>query len=123
MYTTVEGLLKQIHDRLHGANPLARGDVASSSQKNKFAAFLDALQEYRSGLEPFTIVMEDPMDQSLIFSTGTAEHVDSQLVQTSYVRTAEENEECGLIDPAYREFDPEYLANLALEGDPVPQPR
>ena len=122
LYTTVEGLLKQIHDRLRSANPLARGDAANSQQRKNFETFLSKIHDYRSGVEKFTIVMEDPMDQSFIFSTATDECLDEQLKAETYQRTKEEDEECGLIDPSFRNFDPEYVANLKKEGDPLPKP-
>jgi ZPR1 zinc finger protein len=122
LYTTVEGLLKQIHDRLSKANPLDRGDASTTTQRSNFKVFLSSIHDYRSGHEPFTIVMEDPMDQSFIYSTATEDRHDTQLTQTTYVRTKEEDEECGVIDPSFRDFDPEYIANLQSQGDPLPKP-
>jgi ZPR1 zinc finger protein len=122
LYTTVEGLLKQIHDRLRSANPLARGDESNSEQRSNFEHFLTKIHDYRSGMEQFTIVMEDPMDQSFIFSTATDGGQDEQLKVETYQRTKEEDDECGLVDPSFREFDPEYIANLEKEGDPLPKP-
>ena len=127
LYTTVEGLLKQIHDRLKNANPLARGDEASSKQRNNFEEFLTKIHDFRnfrSGMEPFTIILEDPMDQSSIFSAATETNnvIDLQLKVEEYERTKEEEEECGLVDPAFRTFDPEYVENLKREGDPLPKP-
>ena len=121
LYTTVEGLLKQIHDRLKSSNPLTRGDIADSIQSSNFTQFLDRLHSFRSGLEPFTIIMIDPMNESFIFSTATENNIDSQLKSIAYLRSEEEEEECGLVAGDIG-LDPEYVANLKAQGDPIPKP-
>ncbi len=98
LYTTVEGLLNQIHDRLKGSNPFAYGDAAEPGQKSNFARFLDKITTMRTGLEPFTLVIQDPMDNSFIYSPATDGFVDDELTREMYTRTEEENEEMGLND-------------------------
>jgi ZPR1 zinc finger protein len=124
LVTTVEGLLKQIHDRLKSSNPLARGDVADCIQQSNFSIFLDRLHNYRyisTDMEPFTIVMEDPMNESFIFSTASDTVKDHQLQQIPYTRSEQEEEECGLVAGDIG-LDPEYAENLRRIGDPLPKP-
>jgi zinc finger protein len=98
VYSTVEGLLLQIHDRLKGSNPFSFGDAAEVSQKSNFAKFLYAITEMRGGLVPFTLIIEDPMDHSFIYSPAADGFEDDDLVEESYTRSHEEDEEFGLLD-------------------------
>ena len=58
IYTTVEGLITKIYDKLEEANPFAAGD---SSLDEKFRQFLDKLMELKSGKAKFTIILDDPL--------------------------------------------------------------
>ena len=98
LYTTVEGLLSQIHDRLKGSNPFAYGDAAEPGQKSNFSRFLQKITSMRTGIEPFTLIIQDPMDNSFIYSPAADGFVDDELTREMYTRTDEENEEMGLND-------------------------
>ena len=105
IYTTTEGLLGQIHDRLVKANPFAFGDGATSKMKSSFKKFLDGINEMRSGLVPFTLVLEDPMDHSFIYSPKADGFEDFDLSKEYYIRTDEENDDFGLNDMITEDYD------------------
>lgn len=81
IYTTVEGLLKTMRDRLESANPFGSGDSAikqhrandggafseASPTTVRFLAFLDKLKEMSEGQNlPFTIEISDPLSNSFV---------------------------------------------------------
>ena len=107
VYTTTEGLLGQIHDKLKSSNPFAYGDGATTTVKNKFQLFLNKINEMRTGLEPFTLVIEDPMDHSFIYSPASDGFEDDDLISEYYTRTEEENEEFGLTDMITEDYNEE----------------
>ena len=88
----------QIHDRLKGSNPFSFGDAAEAKQKSNFVKFLDAITEMRGGLQAFTLVIEDPMDHSFIYSPAADGFEDDDLFEESYTRSKKEDEEFGLLD-------------------------
>ena len=98
VYSTVEGLLSQIHDRLKGSNPFSFGDAAEEKQKSNFGKFLSALTQMRGGMQPFTLVLEDPMDHSFIYSPAADGFEDDDLKKEQYTRSQKEEEEYGLTD-------------------------
>ena len=80
-YTTVEGLLGKIHDRLTRANPFGTGDSATmqhttndggefskpSPSSMRYMEFLDKLESMKEGNSfPFTLVISDPLSNSFI---------------------------------------------------------
>jgi zinc finger protein len=105
VYTTTEGLLGQIHDKLKDSNPFAYGDGATDAMKSNFMKFLSKINEMRTGLEPFTMVLEDPMDHSFIYSPASDGFEDDDLTKEYYVRTAEEEEDYGLTDMITENYD------------------
>jgi zinc finger protein len=81
LYTTVEGLLQKMRDRLQAANPFGSGDSATkqhttndggefsspSPQHQRYRAFLDKLQHMaEGGILPFTLVITDPLSNSFV---------------------------------------------------------
>eukprot|EP00943_MAST-04B_sp_MAST-4B-sp1_P005831 g5831.t1 len=98
IYTTVEGLLKQIHDKLVSANPFARGDSADSESKANFHAFLKKMTEFQEGTVPFKLILKDPMGNSFIYSPAIDGYTDDDLITEEYERSYEENDELGLND-------------------------
>jgi zinc finger protein len=112
---SIIGLLGQIHDKLKSSNPFAYGDGATSDVKNKFQAFLNKINEMRSGLQPFTIVLEDPMDHSFIYSPASDGFEDDDLVSEQYERTKEENDDFGLTDMITDDYNED--GKLPSEGE------
>ena len=59
----------------------------------------------RSGLVPFTLVLEDPMDHSFIYSPKADGFEDFDLSKEYYIRTDEENDDFGLNDMITEDYD------------------
>ena len=81
LYTTVEGLLQKMHERLTEANPFGSGDSAlkqhrtndgeefsaPSPRHDLFQKFLAKLREMADGkFFPFTLVLSDPLANSFV---------------------------------------------------------
>ncbi|ORX74940.1 zf-ZPR1-domain-containing protein [Linderina pennispora] len=66
-FTTVEGLLRQVHDELDRRVPFLEGDSVAAERRQKFVAFLQKLQDAADGKTfPLTLVLEDPVANSYI---------------------------------------------------------
>jgi zinc finger protein len=63
VFTTVEGLLEKISDNLKDNNPFGDSD---SNYKKKLDELFAKLDTYREGKTPFTLVMEDLLENSFI---------------------------------------------------------
>ena len=98
VYTTVEGLLQQMREKLISANPFARGDSADADDREKFSVFLEKMELYEQGETPFTLILKDPMANSFIYSPRMDGYEDAELVEEEYVRSKDEDEELGLLD-------------------------
>ena len=98
IYTTIEGLLKQIHDKLLSANPFTYGDSADAESKENFNTFLQSISKLQEGCTPFKLILKDPMGNSFIYSPNMDGYDDDDLVTEEYERSYEENEELGLTD-------------------------
>ena len=81
LYTTIEGLMSKMHDRLTQANPFGSGDAATkqhlgndggafsepSQNHVRYKAFLQNLKDMTDGLcFPFTMVISDPLSNSFV---------------------------------------------------------
>ena len=122
VYTTVEGLLSKLHDRLKDANPFWTGDSVnknhSVNQDTKSLRFLEVLENLanmRIGKRfPFTLIIDDPLSNSFISPIGhsTVNDNNAQKVRSNsststcsydtnvdivtYERTDDQNETLGL---------------------------
>ena len=94
IYTTVEGLLTKVHNKLEEANPFAAGD---SAMNDKFKKFLAALEKLKQGEVKFTLILDDPLSNNYIYSE-LAPDPDPRLVIEDYERTFEQNEDLGIND-------------------------
>ena len=122
LYTTVEGLLTIIRDKLFDSDPFSHeqrdsltvgglniGEVAvekgPSERETRMTAIVAELEAYARGEKPFTLKIQDPMANTWIYSPyadgigadkGQAE--DPSLTVTHYTRTEEEDIDLGLAD-------------------------
>ncbi|RAL15735.1 zinc finger-containing protein ZPR1 [Aspergillus homomorphus CBS 101889] len=100
-FTTVEGLLTEIRDQLHGQifdfADTSAGDSMASDDKEKWERFFKRLDAAISGEMKFVITLEDPMANSYVQDL-CAPAVDQQITTEEYTRTDEEEEELGLKD-------------------------
>ncbi|KHN98289.1 zinc finger protein zpr1 [Metarhizium album ARSEF 1941] len=102
-FTTVEGLLTQVRDDLHGhifeANGAGRGgDSLSSSEKTQWDAFFAGLDAAIRGDKEFTVVLTDPFASSFVQPLVDPPASDPKIKRENYQRTDEEEEELGLKD-------------------------
>ena len=102
-FTTVEGLLTQIRDDLHGQIfdiddlDSQGGDSLAVETKTKWSNFFATLDKAIKAEIPFTMVLEDPWASSYVQNLCAPE-MDPQLDIEDYERTEEENEDLGLND-------------------------
>ncbi|KAM4060105.1 ZPR1 zinc-finger domain-containing protein [Hirsutella rhossiliensis] len=104
-FTTVEGLLTQVRNDLHGQIFEANGPSASSggdslaaSERGQWQAFFDGLDAAIRGDRAFTIVLADPFASSFVQPLVDPPAPDPKITREAYDRTAEEEEELGLKD-------------------------
>ena len=109
MYTTVEGLVSAIRDRLFEGEvgDFSSGDSATSEKKSKMKELKAQFDECVEGRRAFTLLLDDPLDSSFIFSPYTPND-DPRLSSKTYVRSAEMDEELGIADmctEGYGDYD------------------
>ena len=101
MYTTVEGLLNTVKDRLGEIDPLGMhgGDSVDKERRSAMASFLAKLDQCIAGEIAFTLRLTDPMANTWIHSWAMNEgKEDPRLTHRQYTRTEEEDLELGLLD-------------------------
>lgn len=102
-FTTVEGLLTQVRDQLHGQifdignADLAAGDSMASETKERWDKFFDRLDRAIKAEFPYSITLEDPLANSFV-QRNVDSGEDPQIKTEEYERTEEEMEELGLKD-------------------------
>jgi zinc finger protein len=109
-FTTVEGLLTEMREQLHGQifdiddrNHIG-GDSMTTSEKEIWAHFFKRLDAAIKGEMKFVIKLEDPLANSYVQSLNDSGS-DLQLYVEEYVRTEEEAEDLGLKDMKTEEYD------------------
>jgi zinc finger protein ZPR1 len=96
-FTTVEGLLRQIHDELKDKCPFNSGDAADKTHKDVLNRLLDEIDMICSSKKPCTLILNDPLSNSYIQNINAPED-DPKLEIIVYERSLEQNEEFGLND-------------------------
>lgn len=104
-FTTVEGLLQNIHDELESKAPFSRGDSSTSEDRNKMQEFLDKLNKLIALETPFTLIIDDPLGNSYLQNIN-APDPDPNMIVEEYERSWEQNEVLGLND---MDTDPEVV--------------
>jgi zinc finger protein len=81
LYSTVEGLIRRMHERLASTNPFGTGDSAVKQHRDndggafsemsprhvKYVEFMDRLKSMADGkFLPFTLIIDDPLSNSFI---------------------------------------------------------
>jgi zinc finger protein len=105
-FTTVEGLLTQVRDQLHGQifdvgdedEGIVGGDSMVATTKEKWDNFFDKLNSAIKGDIKFSIILDDPLASSYVGPCWKDIEEDPQIVKEDYERTAEEMEDLGLND-------------------------
>jgi zinc finger protein len=100
MYTTVEGVIDKLYENLK-ESPFGVGD---STINNKIQEFLNKLKDLKELKYTFTLIIDDPLDNSFIFPIGEPEN-DKRLIKEKYERTFEQNEELGINDMKVENYE------------------
>lgn len=108
-FTTVEGLLTQVREELHGQifglesdhgidQTLASGDSMPADAKQRWEDFFAKLDQAIKAEIPFSILLEDPLANSYVQALTEEDEgqEDAQIVEVEYERTEEEIDELGL---------------------------
>ncbi|ANB14902.1 Zpr1p [Sugiyamaella lignohabitans] len=98
-FTTVEGLLRQVHEELETRVFTETSDSMDTTTLNRWKNFLARLMAAINGEIKFTIVMEDPLAASYIQNVY-APDPDPNMEIEDYERTHDQNEDLGLNDMA-----------------------
>lgn len=96
-FTTLEGLLRQVHDELRDKVPFMAGDSAAPQRKQRLQNILSQLEQIYSAKLPCTIVLDDPLGNSYLQNIYAPDD-DPGMEIVEYERTFEQNEEFGLND-------------------------
>lgn len=96
-FTTIEGLLTQVHRELEERVPFSSGDSAPDAQKQIFARLLASIKSICQGTQPCTLVLEDPLGNSYIQNLWAPDQ-DPMMVEEEFERTDEQNEDLGISD-------------------------
>lgn len=100
-YSTVEGLLGQMIDKLNcfsGGDNYNNstlddsGNEASGGIRRKFSDFLEKLEKCRSGENSFTLIIDDPLNNSYVSNPFYPEK-DPNVVEEEYKRSEEQDDE------------------------------
>lgn len=118
-FTTVEGLLTEIRDQLHGQifdvddTSRSGGDSMPVSDKEKWDRFFTRLDSAIKGDLKFSITLQDPMANSYVQDL-CAPAPDHQITIEEYTRTEEEEDDLGLKDMKVEGYEDD---NKPAEGN------
>lgn len=116
-FTTVEGLLRQVHSELRDRAPFIEGDSGTDSSKDRWARFLDNLTKVADGkLMPVTLIIDDPLSNSYLQNLY-APDPDPEMKIETYERSWEENENLGINDMKLENYEEEHKASVKHEAD------
>ncbi|KAF3915119.1 hypothetical protein ABW20_dc0101288 [Dactylellina cionopaga] len=96
-FTTLEGLITQVHDELHGRIFSGSSDSMPFEERVRWEKFFDGLKKAKEGSIEFTLILEDPLGASYLQNLY-APDPDPNMTTEEYERTEEQNEDLGLND-------------------------
>lgn len=109
-FTTLEGLLTQVHDELHQRIFTSEQmDSLEAETKDRWEKFFEGLREAKEGKRKFTCILDDPLAASYIQNL-CAPDPDPQLKIEDVERTKEQEEDLGIADmvtEGYEQQEPE----------------
>jgi zinc finger protein len=95
-FTTIEGLLRTLKEKLEVLHSFNLGDAEGDVQKVvSLTSFLQQLEDYADGKEPFTLIIDDPISNSYVQNLY-APDPDPEMTIEKYIRTFEQDEELGI---------------------------
>lgn len=101
-FTTVEGLLRQVHDELSSKVPAESED--QPERRRVFTKFLDKLEQVMSLEIKSTLILDDPLGNSYLQNLYAPEP-DPAMTIEEYKRTFEQNESLGLNDMRLEDYE------------------
>ncbi|KAG0292989.1 nucleolar zinc-finger protein [Linnemannia gamsii] len=101
-FTTVEGLLRQVHDELSSKVPAESED--QPERRRVFTKFLDKLEQVISLEIKSTLILDDPLGNSYLQNLYAPEP-DPAMTFEDYSRTFEQNESLGLNDMRLENYE------------------
>ncbi|AMD18656.1 HBL246Cp [Eremothecium sinecaudum] len=96
-FTTIEGILTQVHEELESRVFSQTSDSMDEATKNRWVSFFDGLKAALAGKIKFTLIMEDPLAGSYIQNVY-APDADPNMKIEDYERTDEQNDDLGITD-------------------------
>jgi len=122
-FTTVEGLLTQVHDELHQRIFSGADDETSDSiekeTREKWEVFFQSLRDAKDGKRRFTCILDDPLAASYVQNL-CAPDPDPQLTIVDVDRTKEQEEDLGIADmvtEGYEEAEEERVKAEKEKGE------
>lgn len=116
-FTTVEGLLRQVHTELRDRAPFIEGDSGTDSGKDRWARFLNNLTLVADGkMMPVTLVIDDPLSNSYLQNLY-APDPDPEMTIEDYERPWEVNEDLGLNDMKLENYEEEHKRQKQAEEE------
>lgn len=115
LYTTVEGLLDKVRQNIEEGNPFAIGD--SDGGRSLLNAWLERLDGLKRGSEPFTLIMEDPLANSFIYSPYGAAENDPCMTAEKFTRTEFEDDVLGIADMKVENYSDDTGLSSITEED------
>ncbi|KAF9419304.1 nucleolar zinc-finger protein [Podila epigama] len=101
-FTTVEGLLRQVHDELSSKVP---SEAENQPERRRvFTKFLDKLEDVMSLKIKSTLILDDPLGNSYLQNLYAPEP-DPAMTTEEYERTFEQNEALGLNDMRLEDYE------------------
>ncbi|KAI8366903.1 ZPR1 zinc-finger domain-containing protein [Blakeslea trispora] len=116
-FTTVEGLLRQVHTDLRDRANFIEGDSGTDPEKAKWSTFLQNLNDVADGLKmPVTLIIDDPLSNSYLQNLY-APDPDPEMIIEDYERSWEVNEDLGLNDMKLENYEDPKNVNVNTEEE------
>ena len=96
-FTTLEGLLMQVHNELSSKVSFLQGDSADVEKHDRLQELLDKIMDICKGKLLCTIIIDDPLANSYLQNIYAPDE-DPNMTIEMYERTEEQNEDLGLND-------------------------
>ena len=107
-FTTVEGLLRQVHDELEERVPFMHGDSTTDESRQRWTNFLEKLSKVADGqILPVTLVLNDPLSNSYLQNLYAPDD-DPEMKIESYDRDWDTNESLGLNDIKLENYEQDH---------------
>lgn len=96
-FTTLEGLLMQVHGQLSSKVSFLEGDSGNEASRGRFQTLLSGILAVCRGELVCTVILDDPLANSYLQNIYAPDD-DPNMVIEQYERTHEQNEDLGLND-------------------------